>query len=62
MTRDEFMYVVGYGDEELKNLMVLTGESEPENGDYTEMMKFWYDGMCEYGNSYFRKYCEAKKA
>lgn len=39
MTREEFMYIVQMDQEQLENIMLLSGEDEPEDGNWTEMMK-----------------------
>lgn len=48
MTREEFMYIVQMDQEQLENIMLLSGEDEPEDGNWTEMMKKWYEDMKRY--------------
>lgn len=48
MTREEFMYIVQMDQEQLENIMLLSGEDEPEDGNWTEMMKKWYEGARQY--------------
>lgn len=61
MTKETFMYITGITDpEQLANIMLLEGEEEPENGDWTELMKKWYIDQCEWSIRYEQKYLEAK--
>lgn len=57
MTKEQFMYITGIIDEEqLENIMLLTNEHEPEDGDWTETLKQWYEEACQTANKYEDKY------
>ena len=63
MTKDEFKYITGYEDEEqLANIMLLEGNDEPEDGDWTELMKQWYDSLLRTADEYMSLYHIAIKA
>lgn len=53
MTKETFMYITGINDEkQLNNILLLEGDEEPEDGDWTELMKKWYEDMCQMANTY----------
>lgn len=61
MTKQTFMYIVGIDDEEhLDHIMLLKGEDEPENGDWTDLLRKWYEDLREWAVRYEQKYIEAK--
>lgn len=56
------MYITGITDEEeLENLMLLAGEDEPEDGDWTELMKKYYEDLRKYAIYYEQKYITFKE-
>lgn len=56
MTKTEFMYAIGQDDEEqIEILLLLSGIDEPENGDWIEIMKSWYNDAIQYARD-----CEAR--
>lgn len=53
MTKKEFMTVVGIFDpNQLKAIMLLGGDEEPRDGDWTGIMRKWYGEMVERSNKY----------
>jgi hypothetical protein len=59
MTKKDFMYITGIEDEEtLENIMLLSDDPEPENGDYTELLKKWYENLRTHANNYEQKYVQ----
>ena len=62
MTKKEFMYITGIEDEEtLDNIMLLSDDPNPEYGDWTELMKKWYEDMRDQTLYYEQKYLTFKE-
>lgn len=62
MTKEQFMYITGITDEEqLENIMLLEGDSEPEDGDWTELLKKWFEELKQYANKYEHLYLECSR-
>ena len=61
MTKEEFMHAANISDEEeLENMLLLTDYSEPENGDWIEVMAGLYHDMCECAREFTDKYIRLK--
>ena len=57
------MYITGIKDEEtFDNILLLDGMEEPEDGDWTETARRWYQSMADMANRYMAKYQELKNS
>lgn len=59
MDKKTFMYIVGIDEKQLDNIMLLSGEQEPENGDWTDLTRSWYADAVDLANLFQAKYCWA---
>ena len=57
MTKNEFKYMVGIeDDQQIAGLMLLLGDSEPEDDDWIEVARNWYKASNDQYRNYMEKY------
>lgn len=61
-TKADMMYVTGYAnDEETFDNLTLLGGDAPEDGDWLDVMREWYEDLCKCSTYYQRLYHELKE-